>query len=538
MFIIYSGRFRIFLTQPDGTEAPVRDVGQGETLGEIALLTGARRSARVQAVRDSCLLVLPRAVLEQYVERWPRLALSFTRQQIERLHDVQGATVRSSFCEAVAVIPAGGTRDVGRFSRGLAEELLKFEKTALIRPAGRPEEVDDSEERVNTWLEEQEAKNRLLVYEGELSLTSWTARCLRQADTVILVADARADSAPNAIEGELRRIRGGSLSPPRRHLVILRPKGAQPSSGAWLSTRVVDMHHHAEDGDVEDIARVARFVAGRATGLVLSGGGARGFAHIGVLKALRETGLPIDAVGGTSMGALIAAMAAMDMDYEAIIKTCRWIFVERGVFDYTLPLIALIAGRRARASLLTVFAERRIEDLHIKYFCVTTDLTVARTCMHHSGSLAEWASASILIPGVGPPHVHRGHLHCDGAVLDNLPVDFMHRFTPGRVVAVNVSPTQDLDLGHERVSASPWRLMLQKLKIVGPEVRFPGIVTILQRSAIVGSLRAAVEAGARASLLIEPALARFRLFEWHAIDKIVEEGYRAAKERLQGWHGA
>jgi len=126
MFIIYSGRFRIFLTQPDGTEAPVRDVGQGETLGEIALLAGARRSARVQAVRDSCLLVLPRAVLEQYVERWPRLALSFTRQQIERLHDVQGATVRSSFCEAVAVIPAGGTRDVGRFSRGLAEELLKF----------------------------------------------------------------------------------------------------------------------------------------------------------------------------------------------------------------------------------------------------------------------------------------------------------------------------------------------------------------------------------------------------------------------------
>src|SRR6201999_1594263 len=132
----------------------------------------------------------------------------------------------------------------------------------------------------------------------------------------------------------------------------------------------------------------ARFIAGRAVGLVLAGGGARGFAHIGIIKALQEAGVPFDQMGGTSMGAIIAAGLAREWGLEEMRERMSVVFVNDNPLSYfTLPLIALVRGKKVSARLSENFDEVCIEELPLPFFCVSSDLTTGRIHIHRDGKL-------------------------------------------------------------------------------------------------------------------------------------------------------
>jgi NTE family protein len=278
------------------------------------------------------------------------------------------------------------------------------------------------------------------------------------------------------------------------------------------------------------VARLARILTGRGVGLVLSGGGARGFAHLGVIKALREIGLPIDLVGGNSMGAIIGAGVANDWD-EATMRTAfRRAFVDTNpLSDYTLPLVSLIGGRKVSRLLREAFGEVAIEDLWLPFFCISTNLTRGEAVVHREGLLWRWLRASVAIPGVLAPVFDGGEVHVDGGVINNLPVDVMRQVGRGLVIGVDVVSDHTFTALNEGADLPPlWRLMVSSR---GKQV--PGILQILWRAGTVNSEAAAAALRAETDLMLEPSLESVDLLNWKAFDRAVELGYRHAMAKLE-----
>jgi predicted acylesterase/phospholipase RssA len=272
---------------------------------------------------------------------------------------------------------------------------------------------------------------------------------------------------------------------------------------------------------------------GTAGGLVLSGGGARAFAHIGVIKALGEAGMPIDVVGGSSMGAIIAGQHAAGLDVDAMVELNRRAFSGSDLSDLTVPTVALRRARSTVRRLASMFGDRQIEDLPLRYFCVTSDLTHARVRVHDRGPLWLWTRASCAIPGLVPPIPSEGSLLVDGGLLNNLPADVMRQRCSGTVIAVNVTPTVDLAVDMPLVTEMSGWPQLWPMLFAGAEPRFPNIAEILSRTVFVGSVRDAQAQARHSDVYLEPALEGIGMGDFAAIDRIVDAGYRAATAAVQ-----
>ena len=220
----------------------------------------------------------------------------------------------------------------------------------------------------------------------------------------------------------------------------------------WLDAVEPRTHHLVYEAAYDvGVARVARRVSCRSLGLILSGGGARGFAHIGVIAALADAGFEVDRLGGCSMGAYIAGMSALGLDADQIRDRCHDELVRRAPFnDWTLPRVALIRSRKAARMLDRVFGELQVEELPRPLFTVSADLLSSRVVVHRRGSLVDAVGASMSIPGLVPPVSRGGRLLVDGGVLNNLPVDLMHDTPEGPIVAVDVVRRLESLAGQDR----------------------------------------------------------------------------------------
>jgi NTE family protein/lysophospholipid hydrolase len=320
-------------------------------------------------------------------------------------------------------------------------------------------------------------------------------------------------------------------------LILLHAPDAQPKGTAeWLAQRRVRQHYHVREGVIADVERVARSVTGRGIGLVLGGGGARGFAHLGMLQACEEAGVPIDFVGGTSIGSIIGALPAQGLDAKQARDRCRQYI--SSLYDPTLPLVSILAGRRIGQRLAAVLGDVAIEDLWLPYFCVATNLSRAEAVIQRSGPLYRAVRSSISLPGILPPVTLGGEVHVDGGLLNNLPIDVMQGLSSGPVLAVDVSPDVDLRIGIDLASElSGWRALWQRLRPFGPRVDLPYISSVLMRSALVASVVSDRErrAAESASLYLKMPVGEWGLLEFERLDAIAERGYSAAAEPVRAW---
>jgi NTE family protein len=263
---------------------------------------------------------------------------------------------------------------------------------------------------------------------------------------------------------------------------------------------------------------------------VLSGGGARGFAHIGVVRALREAGVPIDVVGGTSMGAIMGAgVAARWSDAEMVERFRRTFVATNPLSDYTLPIVSLVSGRKVSRLLRQEFGEVAIEDLPLPFFAVSANLTTGRGSVHREGELWRWLRASAAIPGVLPPVFHGGEVHVDGGVINNLPVDVMRAANVGIVIGVDVGSDTTFTSDIQAVDLPPlWKLLgwFRRHK------QRPTILQILSRAGMINSDAATLAGRRMTDLLLQPPLAAVDLLHWKAFARAIEAGYRHARQRL------
>ena len=547
VYVIVSGRMHVISERADGTRKVIGEALPGETIGEMSFFTTEARSASVAAARDSLLIKFPNDVFETVIRSHPQAVRELMRMQIARMRRTAGGNVAGRTATDVAVV-AHGEVALREFTRRLVAATERIGTTLLLEPddlerrlavpgIARVPEEHPHDAMLVAWLNEQETRYRFVVYQADPAMSEWTERCLRMADRVLIVANAADDPRPREIERLLDHFE--RVGAPKRSLVLLYPNGdCVPSqTSRWLSGRELDDHYKIRWDRDADFDRLARFLAGRAVGLVLGGGGARGFAHIGVLRAMSETGLAVDAIGGTSMGASMAAQYAMGWTPRKMLEMNREVWLKiRPQSEYTVPMISVLGSKGTEKCTRMMYGETQIEDLWLRFYCVSSDLSTASTVVHTSGSLQRAVTASASVPGVAAPVVENGRLLVDGAFLDNVPADVIRRFGCGRVIASEVTVEEDQSFACSRIP-SPWEMLRGKLPW-RQRVPFPSMIEILLRASLLASSRRQADALSTADLVFHPPIERFGLLEFEAIDALEQCGYEHGREQIEQWKAA
>jgi NTE family protein len=513
VFLVVAGSLAVFVND-DGEQRLVATIPAGEIVGEMAVLTGEGHSATLVAVRDSELLRLGPRAFDALLSRHPRVMFNLLKIMVRRLRETTRSGRMQSRPKTFAVIP---------LQRGLANEPVARNIVDTLQTMGAKAALIDSSasDETTEWFNRFESTHDIVFYQGDEPDSTWTNFCWRQADRVLLLA--RADERMPLHPFEQRYFMRPSSAP--AELLLLHGSSGKPAGMPQhieLRNDLYATHHHVRLGDTADIKRLARFAAGTAVNIVLAGGGARGFAHIGVLKALKEAGVPFDFVSGTSMGGIVAAGVAMEWDIDELRERVRDAFVSnKPLSDFTLPLIALFRGAHVTKLLQKHFGNTRIEDLAKPYFCVSSDLTTGRDYIHRSGPLWRALRASVALPGILPPvTTEDGHLRVDGGVMNNLPVDVMAQEARGPIVAVDVSGEIDLHAEDERYGErSILSLIAQRMR------GSPSIISILMRAGTVGSNLQRKSVRSLADYLYEPPLTGIGMRDWSGFEKAIAHGY-------------
>ncbi|MBT8212844.1 MAG: patatin-like phospholipase family protein, partial [Acidimicrobiia bacterium] len=382
-----------------------------------------------------------------------------------------------------------------------------------------------------------EAGHDLVVYLGNPDDEEWTRRCIRQADRVLLVADGSADPGRRPIERLLGET--DATVAPAVDLALVHRSGDAPSGAArWLEHRDVRRHFHVRTEVQTDLSRLGRFLTGRAVGVVFSGGGARGFAHFGVYRALLEAGVPVDAIAGTSFGSAIGVLLAMDLSFDAAIRALRRVTVDKGsLIDFTFPTAALSKGTKIGERIRFELGETDIEDLWRPFLCVSSDLTIGEKRIHTTGPAWRAVRSSVAIPGVFPPmRSDDGHVLVDGGVIDNMPVDPMVRLMDvGTVIAVDVRARTDFsaDRLDDDGVLSGWQVALKRINPFTESMSVPRMIDLLLRSTEVAS----ADPQSEPDFVFHPPVQDFQVLEFKSWEAITEVGYSHATEMIETWAG-
>ena len=517
MYLVVSGSLGVF----DGPTERVRLVAAGDSVGEVGLISGEGRQFTARALRDTELLRLDRVACEALTRHYPQAMLGVARMAIARLQQRMRGDENPDAPRTFALLPAGPDVPARALAMQLAMELEQWGHCAVI-------DAEHGAGRGSDWFAEREAQARFVIYLDSTGDSLWRQRCLRQADVLLLPALAAQPAHPWSETTPMHPSRAGHRP---RHLILLHA-GRQPSLGTaqrWRAQFSGELQHHHVGGR-GDIARLARLVSGHARGLVLAGGGARGVAHLGALRALQEAGHEFDAVGGTSIGAIIGAGVAAGWELEAMVESFRRDFVEgRPLSDWTVPVVALTRGRRAAAMLRRTFGALDIEDLSLPYFCISTCLSGDGMKVHRRGPLWLWLRASSAIPGVLPPVLHHGRVYVDGALVNNLPTDVMADGGIAHITAIDIRAEISLLTTAEEFATPPWWQLLMHRQ----DIRRPGLVSTLVRAAMVNSEGPSEHRRDRADLLITPPLEHIGMLDWKDWQRAIEAGYLHTRKMLE-----
>ncbi len=499
LFIIRTGRVDIVREHP-APPVLLTVLTHGDSLGELALLEGGRRSAGARTARDCTFWRLGRKEFEQllHLPGFASAMLAVLSRTVRGRNDGPGPRHDSVF----ALLDAGGC-DAAGVRDALLAALRRIGSTALLRE----QDLGDTaslEAGTSQVLDAAERSHDFVVLDAGPIGGPWAKICARQADRDVILL-GRDGVPPPSGRPDLDRA---------DILCIGEEEPAIPTLDRWRAAVHPRAHHRLRPRTIDaDVARTARRLTGRALGLCLSGGGARGFAHIGAIQALAGAGLEFDRFGGTSIGAFMSALAAAERTTEQIIAMARRQIVEGKPFsDWTVPRHGLIRGRRAFDMFHRVLGQTDVRQLPRSWFGISVALANAELVVHRDGSLAEAVGCSMSLPGIAPPRVHDGRLLIDGGVLNNLPVDVMLDDREGPVVAVDVAARFQVAKGRPQI---------------------PSIMETLGATMVLTSRSEMAARRAQALLVVEPEIADVGLLDWEAIDRAVKAGREAAQKALE-----
>ncbi|MEO1014196.1 MAG: patatin-like phospholipase family protein [Pseudomonadota bacterium] len=517
VYLILSGRLivcREGASEHGGADEIIGYARAGEIVGEMSMLDGAPRTASAYALRDTSLLALDAGIVARLMAKRADFAAAVARTILRRSRAPAADGTRAP-PRVFAVIASSRSLEPVYFADELAIEINSLGKKAALL---KEHDIDCAQTGESAFHKAEEAVDALLL-PCRIEDSDWYRFCLRHADRMLVFA--RRDSKP----ASPLPLSPAQSSPARRFrlvdLVMVHEGQGEGWTAAWA--RETEADRIFQWRGPKSRARLARTIAGRSLGLCLSGGGARAYAHFGVLKALRQRGAPIDIIGGASMGAIIGACVAMGWEEDEIEERLRDAFVESSpLSDHMLPVVSLTKGDLVEERLRRHFGDMRIENLRTPFFCVSSELTRGEVRVHRVGLLRHALRASISLPGVLPPVVDGADLLVDGAVLNNFPVDVMRTRHRGLTIGVDVA--REASIEAEAFADPP--------SFVGWVKRYglssaPPIVSLLMRAATVG--RPTSLGVEPPDILVAPDAPGVDLRDWREFDVAVAEGLSAAR---------
>ncbi|XP_046440138.1 neuropathy target esterase sws-like isoform X1 [Daphnia pulex] len=584
-YIVLSGRLRSVITHHDGKKELVGEYGRGDLVGIVETLTQNPRSTTVMAVRDTELAKLPEGLLDAIKLKFPmvvsrlinllghRILGTWQTQSSSFNQALQQRSVQSNF-STVAILPVSDDVPLSPFSHELYTSLSWIGPTVLLtsdyirRTLGPTIMESANEYKLSAWLGQQEDQHKIVLYQCDQSLTPWTQRCIRQADCILIVALATMEPSVGTIEKQLETIAVRT----QKELILLHKEGGDKPRNTvhWLNARSwCSSHHHIQcpprifsrkhasrlaDGATKpaqlldrnihsDFSRLARLLTGESVGLVLGGGGARGAAHVGMIQAIQEAGIPIDMVGGVSIGAFMGALWCMEKDiHEVTRKASSWSHkmtqLWRQLVDLTYPVTSMFSGAGFNTMIRETFGEDSlIEDLWLPYFTITTDITSSCMRLHSHGSLWRSIRASMSIAGWLPPMCDEidGHLLVDGCYVNNVPADVMRSRGAKHILAIDVGSQDDTDLTNYGDCLSGWWLLWKKWNPFASPVKVPNLPDIQSRLAYVSCVRQLEEVKKSDYCeYIRPPIDKYKTLQFGSFHEIKDVGYNHGKTYFIG----
>ncbi|XP_026288620.1 neuropathy target esterase sws isoform X3 [Frankliniella occidentalis] len=580
-FIVLSGRLRSVITHANGKKELVAEYGKGDLVGIVEMVTQTPRSTTVMAVRDSELAKLPEGLFNVIKLRFPivvtrlinllghRILGSWQKPSIGRAVDTRPAQVNFS---TVAIVAVSDDVPLSAFTYELYHSLnaigptLRLTSELVRKTLGATIMDPNNEYRLTSWLAQQEDQHRISLYQCDVTFSAWTQRCVRQADCVLIVGLGDKTPTIGKIEKEVDKLAIRT----QKELVLLHKEGGQPPNNTvtWLNMRSwVSGHHHmqcpkrmfakrsqfrinelyskvltSEPNIHSDFSRLARSLTGTSVGLVLGGGGARGAAHVGMIKSIQEAGIPIDMVGGVSIGALMGALWCKEKNLTTMTQKARefsrlmtqwW----RQLLDLTYPMTSIFSGKDFNQTIQKTLGDTYIEDLWLPYFTVTTDITSSVMRVHTHGESWRYVRSSMSIVGILPPLCDPidGHLLSDGCYVNNLPADVMRSMGARHILAIDVGSQDEMDLTNYGDSLSGWWLLWKRWNPFTSQVKVPSMPDIQSRLAYVSCVRQLEEVkNSDYCEYIRPPIDKYKTLQFGSFDEIKDVGYTHGKTYFAG----
>ena len=516
MWFVRSGSLGAFKRNYEGQFELVGHIRSGEPVGEMAMIAGEPHSASVYAIRDTELFGLTKQVFNRLIRSHPDLMQNLSRTILFRTKQTKRG--RSDLSKVYSLLSSSPTIDIEGRAQKLAEEIRRYGKTCLV--------VTESMAKQGAkWFDEIEHSHDVVMLTSQLGTGLWPQTCLRQADRIWVFGRTDAKPSTPLLPEDSSPARDFKLV----DIILIKDVGKKPVSKAkeWLdasgATRVLPWR----EGRIDDVQSLARTIIGRSIGLVLSGGGARAFAHIGAIRALRDANIRFDFLGGTSMGGVIAACVAMGWKDEEIEERIWKAFVETNPLnDYVLPVISFASGRKVDERLQYQFGDIQIEDMQRPFFCVSSNLRTGTPMVHRTGPLVKALRASIALPGILPPVIDGDDVLVDGAVINNFPTNVLIETHRGPNIGVDVTMQHALIADDYRNPPGFLRWIL-----TNGFHSAPPIAELLMRAATINHDPS--QARNNIDLLVCPEVGHVELRDWRAFDTAVEAGYTATVKILQ-----
>ncbi|XP_069603783.1 patatin-like phospholipase domain-containing protein 7 isoform X1 [Ranitomeya imitator] len=593
-YIVLNGRLRSVIRKDDGKKQLAGEYGRGDLIGVVEALTHQPRATTVHAVRDSELAKLPEGALTSIKRKYPQVVTRLIHLLGEKilgsLQQVNGPLTGhglglhttgskwdsgnpSSNLSTVAILPVSEDVPLTAFTLELKHALSAVGPTLLLTSDNIKQRLGSAaldsvhEYRLSSWLGQQEDIHRIVLYQSDYYLTPWTQRCIRQADCILIVGVG--EQEPTV--GELEKMLENTAVRAQKQLILLHKEDGPPPSRTveWLNMRswcsghlhlccphrvfskrslpkLIEMYERVSQKPPErhcDFSRLARVLTGNTIALVLGGGGARGCSQVGIIKALIEAGIPIDMIGGTSIGAFMGALYAEERSFNRMkIRAREWCMdmtsVFKKVLDLTYPITSMFSGAAFNNSISCTFKDKQIEDLWIPYFNITTDITASTMRVHTDGCLWRYVRASMSLSGYMPPlcDPKDGHLLMDGGYINNLPADVARSMGAKVVIAIDVGSRDETDLTNYGDSLSGWWLLWKRWNPLAERVKVLNMAEIQTRLAYVCCVRQLeMVMNNEYCEYIRPPIDRYGTLEFGKFDEICDVGHQHGNTVFNVW---
>jgi lysophospholipid hydrolase len=615
IYLVLNGRLRLVEDRKDGGVSVRAEYGQGDSVGELEVLTESARSGTLHAIRDTEIVKFPRTLFNSLAQEHPNITIKISKIIASRMRNLiddptsslaKDRTGRAPINKSsstinlrtVAVLPVTAGVPVVEFGNKLMAALAQvgtpngatsLNQAAILNHLGKHAFNRIGKLKLSQYLADLEEKYGLVVYVADTNVNApWTQTCINQADCILLVG--LAGGSPEI--GEFERFMLGMKSTARKILVLLHAERYSVSglTRSWLKNRVwingghfhvqmafrtqaMPMHpptkrfgpslkervqilqaeiqkytsgkarhspFYAPDAPFKgDFHRLARALCGKTVGLVLGGGGARGIAQIGIIRAMEEAGIPIDIVGGTSIGAFIGALYARHADVVPIFGLAkkfagRMASMWRFALDLTYPSASYTTGHEFNRGIYKTFGKAQIEDFWLEFYCNTTNISKSRAEIHTSGYAWRYVRASMSLAGLIPPLCDEGSMLLDGGYVDNLTVSHMKSLGADVIFAVDVGALDDDTPQAFGDTLSGFWAFVNRWNPLSSTPNPPTLAEIQARLAYVSSVDALERAKTMAGCIyMRPPIDDYGTLDFGKFDEIQRVGYEYGKEFLQ-----